>query len=110
MTQITRSPDHRTTRSTEVVAYYKALLSRWRPQHWWPAQSRVEVIVGAYLTQNTAWSNVEKAIAQLRRERALSLQGIREVPLRKLQTLIHSSGYFRQKARNLKTFVDFLDA
>ena len=109
MTQITRSTDHRITRSNKVIAYYKTLLTRWGPQNWWPAQSRFEVIVGAYLTQNTAWTNVEKAIAQLRRARVLSVRGIREVSLRKLQTLVRSSGYFRQKARNLKTFIRFLD-
>ena len=110
MTQITRSPDHRITRSRkDVLHYYRALLARWGPQNWWPAQSRFEVIVGAYLTQNTAWTNVEKAIAQLRREHVLSLKGIREIPLRKLQTLVRSSGYFRQKACNLKTFITFLD-
>jgi endonuclease-3 related protein len=109
MTQITRSPDHRITRSDKIIAYYKGLLSRWGPQNWWPAQSRFEVIVGAYLTQNTAWTNVEKAIVQLRRARVLSVRGIREASLRKLQTLVRSSGYFRQKAGNLKAFVRFLD-
>lgn len=93
-----------------IIRYYHALLTRWGPQNWWPAQSRFEVIVGAYLTQNTAWTNVEKAIAQLRRARVLSVKEIREVSLRKLQTLVRSSGYFRQKARNLKTFIGFLDS
>jgi endonuclease-3 related protein len=106
-----RSPDHRITGSnSELITYYKALLARWGPQNWWPAQSRFEVIVGVYLTQNTAWTNVEKAITALRRARALSLKGIRDVPLRKLQRLVRPSGYFRQKARNLKTFIRFLDA
>lgn len=69
----------------------------------------MEVIVGAYLTQNTNWSNVEKAIANLRRERRLSLRALREIPLRRLEGLIRPSGYFRQKAKKLKTFVRFLD-
>ena len=90
--------------------YYLSLLCRWGPQNWWPAQSRFEVIVGAYLTQNTNWSNVEKAIANLRRARVLSVKGIRETPLRKLEQLVRSSGYFRQKAQKLKTFIQFLDA
>ncbi|HWX55083.1 MAG TPA: endonuclease III domain-containing protein [Verrucomicrobiae bacterium] len=102
MAQITRS--HR-----EVLHYYRALLSRWGRQNWWPAQSRFEVIVGAYLTQNTAWTNVEKAIASLRREHVLSVQRVRGIPLRTLEKLVRSSGYFRQKARNLKTFIRFLD-
>jgi endonuclease-3 related protein len=97
------------TRSRDFVRYYEALYHRWGPQNWWPAQSRLEVIVGAYLTQNTNWSNVEKAIANLRRGRALSVRALREVPLRRLETLIRPSGYFRQKAKKLKTFIRFLD-
>ncbi len=65
--------------------------------------------MGAYLTQNTNWSNVEKAIANLRRARVLSLKGLREIPLRKLETLVRPSGYFRQKAKKLKIFIRFLD-
>lgn len=97
------------TRSHAVNRYYVALYTRWGQQNWWPAQSRLEVIVGAYLTQNTNWGNVEKAIANLRRARVLSVKGLREVPLRRLETLIRPSGYFRQKAKKLKTFVRFLD-
>jgi endonuclease-3 related protein len=78
-------------------------------QHWWPAETRFEVIIGAYLTQNTAWTNVELALTNLRRARRLSIDGIREVSLRGLERLIRPSGYFRQKARRLKTFVGFLD-
>ena len=85
------------------------MVRRWGPQNWWPAQARFEVIVGAFLTQNTAWSNVEKAIANLRRARVLSLKGIREITLEELEQLVRPSGFFRQKARRLKTFVEFLD-
>ena len=67
------------------------------------------MIVGAYLTQNTNWSNVEKALANLRRARLLSLTALRKVPLAELEPLVRPSGYFRQKARNLKTFISFLD-
>jgi endonuclease III related protein len=94
---------------SEPVRYYAALSARWGPQNWWPADSRLEVIVGAYLTQNTNWSNVEKAIANLRLARALSLQALRGIPLRELEKLIRPSGYFRQKAKKLKTFIRFLD-
>src|SRR4029077_846420 len=71
--------------------------------------SRFEVIVGAYLTQNTNWSNVEKAMANLRRARLLSVRAMRAMPLDELEALVRPSGYFRQKARNLKTFIAFLD-
>lgn len=92
-----------------ITRYYKSLLSHYGSQNWWPAQSRFEVIVGAYLTQNTNWSNVEKAIVNLRRARALSVKAMRDMPLRKLETLVRPSGFFRQKARNLKAFIAFLD-
>ena len=93
----------------QVREFYQTLFRAWGRQHWWPAQSRMEVIIGAFLTQNTAWSNVEKAMTQLRRARVLSLAGIRSTPLAELEQLIRSAGYFRQKARRLKNFVDYLD-
>ena len=106
--QITRPPDHPITRSL-IPSYYTALLSRYGPQNWWPAHSRFEVIVGAYLTQNTNWSNVEKALLNLRRARRLSVSAMRATPIDELEALVRPSGYFRQKARNLKTFIAFLD-
>ncbi|MGC2745204.1 MAG: endonuclease III domain-containing protein [Candidatus Angelobacter sp.] len=93
----------------EIPQYYRALLARYGPQNWWPARSRFEVIVGAYLTQNTNWSNVEKALHNLRRARRLSVSALRATPLNELETLVRPSGYFRQKARNLKIFIAFLD-
>jgi endonuclease III related protein len=113
--QITRSPDHPVVRSIElplrgdIASYYTTMLSHYGPQNWWPARSRFEVIVGAYLTQNTNWTNVEKAMANLRRARLLSLSAMRKSPLADLETMVRPSGYFRQKARNLKTFISFLD-
>ncbi|HWF02156.1 MAG TPA: hypothetical protein VHA06_00635, partial [Candidatus Angelobacter sp.] len=117
LTQITRSPGQPITRSShhsprlrgEIIAYYNALLSRYGPQNWWPGESQFEVIVGAYLTQNTNWSNVEKAIANLQQAGMLSLNAVRQIPLEELEQLVRPSGYFRQKARNLKTFISFLD-
>ena len=97
------------TKQEAIRAYYDTLFSAWGRQHWWPAQSRFEVIVGAYLTQNTSWTNVEKALGNLRRARRLTIRGIRNTPQPKLAQLIRSAGYFRQKARRLKTFVRFLD-
>jgi endonuclease III related protein len=85
------------------------LFQAWGTQNWWPAQSRFEVIVGAFLTQNTSWTNVEKALANLRKARMLTVKGIREMSLLDLEQLIRPAGYFRQKARRLKIFVDFLD-
>jgi endonuclease-3 related protein len=78
------------------------------PQHWWPARTPFEVILGAILTQNTNWTNVERAIANLRRERLLSPLAIERVPLGHLAILVRPSGYFRLKAKKLKAFVHFL--
>src|SRR5579863_2151342 len=95
--------------AAEIRAYYRTLLEAWGPQHWWPAQSPFEVIVGAFLTQNTAWVNVEHAMRNLRRARALSLAAIRRMPQRELEKLVRPAGYFRQKAERLKIFVAHLD-
>jgi endonuclease III related protein len=96
-------------KENEVREYYHALYRAWGAQHWWPAETCFEVIVGAYLTQNTAWTNVEPALANLRQAQVLSVEGIRGVTLGKLERLIRPSGYFRQKAKRIKTFVAFLD-
>ena len=95
--------------AAEIRNYYAALYRAWGAQHWWPAETQFEVIVGAYLTQNTSWTNVEQAVANLRRANLLSVDGIRAARLSRLERLIRPSGYFRQKAARLKTFVAFLD-
>jgi endonuclease-3 related protein len=92
----------------ELALYYDALFRAHGPQHWWPGRTRFEVIVGAILTQNASWSNVERALAQLRREKLLRAAAIEGVPLARLARLIRPSGYFRQKARKLKAFTRFL--
>jgi len=98
-----------TWKENELRRYYRALYQAWGRQHWWPADTAFEVIVGAYLTQNTAWTNVERALKNLRAAEALKVAGIRSIRLAKLERLIRPSGYFRQKANRLKTFVAFLD-
>ena len=93
----------------QIRAYYETLYCAWGPQHWWPAHSRFEVIVGAYLTQNTSWTNVDIALRRLREAKLLNLAGIRKVSLARLQNLIRPAGYFRQKAARLKTFIRFVE-
>jgi len=88
---------------------YRHLVRTCGPQHWWPAETALEVIVGAVLAQNTSWTNVEKALAKLRAAAALNVDAIRAMPIEELQQLIRSAGYFRQKTDRLKTFVEFLD-
>jgi endonuclease III related protein len=99
----------RTRKENELRRYYRTLYQAWGRQHWWPADTAFEVIVGAYLTQNTSWTNVERALTNLRAAEALSVAGIRSIRLAKLERLIRPSGYFRQKAKRLKTFVAFLN-
>jgi endonuclease III related protein len=107
--QITQLPNSSPRLRGEIPQYYTALLARYGAQNWWPARTRFEVIVGAYLTQNTNWSNVEKALLNLRRARCLSVSAMRKAPIDELESLVRPSGYFRQKARNLKVFIAFLD-
>ena len=94
--------------SASLTAYYEALFAAHGPQGWWPGRTSFEVIVGAILTQNTSWTNVETAIQNLRRKKLLTPVAIEAVPLARLARLIRSSGYFRQKAKKLKCFVRFL--
>lgn len=94
----------------QIRNYYQTLYAAWGPQHWWPAHTRFEVVVGAYLTQSTSWKNVEAALRNLRTARALSLAAIRETRIAELERLIQPAGYFRQKAARLRTFVAFLDS
>jgi endonuclease-3 related protein len=90
--------------------YYDALFTAFGPQHWWPARTAFEVVVGAILTQNTSWRNVEPAIANLRTARVLSRAGMERISLARLAQLIRPSGYYRQKARTLKEFSAYLRA
>ncbi len=93
-----------------VQALYRELSISWGPQHWWPAETRFEVIVGAYLTQNTAWINVTRALDNLRNAGLLNIPAVRTVRIEDLELMVRPAGYFRQKARRLKTFIAFLDA
>ncbi|MBS1841764.1 MAG: endonuclease III domain-containing protein [Acidobacteria bacterium] len=88
--------------------YFRKLFDAHGPQHWWPGRSRFEIIIGAILTQSTSWTNVETAVRNLRAARLLTPLAIENIPLAKLAMLIRPSGYFRQKAKKLKTFTQFL--
>lgn len=87
---------------------YTRLFSCYGPQHWWPARTRFEVIVGAILTQSAAWSNVEKAIENLRQAGKLSPAALRQVSPAELAGLIYPCGYYNVKARKLQAFVRWL--
>ena len=90
---------------TEV---YERLFAAFGPQKWWPAQTRFEVIVGAILTQNTNWGNVERALINLKSNKSLSPQALKNISPRKLALLIRPAGYFNVKAKRLKNFISFL--
>jgi endonuclease-3 related protein len=90
-----------------LIEIYKKLYDYFGPQHWWPAQTPFEVMVGAILTQNTNWSNVEKAIQNLKRKKLLSAKKLYRLPEKKLAALIRSAGYYNIKANRLKNFLDF---
>jgi endonuclease-3 related protein len=87
---------------------YKLLLERFGPQDWWPADTKTEIIIGAILTQNTNWINVEKAIKNLKENDALNFEYLLSAPIERIATMIRSSGYFNQKAERLKIFAKFL--
>lgn len=90
---------------------YKKLYKFYGPQGWWPGRSRLEIIIGAILTQNTSWSNVEKAIKNLKNEGLLSSPyRLHNVSIQKLARLIHPAGYYNVKSRRLKNFTKFLIA
>ncbi len=86
------------------------LVAAYGPQSWWPAQTPFEVILGAYLTQNTAWKAVERSLANLRMAGALTVEGLRAISVDQLTELIRPSGFQTRKAPALKAFIRMLDA
>jgi endonuclease III related protein len=87
---------------------YHKLSHAFGPQHWWPGDTPFEISVGAILTQNTNWGNVEKAIQNLKNRDALSARVLYEMPVKELTELIRPAGYFNIKAQRLKSFINFL--
>ncbi len=87
---------------------YNLLYERYGPQHWWPGEGTFEIIVGAILTQNTNWQNVEKALANLKRAGGLTAQGLYEMEPSQLAALIRPAGYFNIKAKRLKNFLEWM--
>lgn len=92
----------------KIAIIYKTLFNAFGPQYWWPGDTPFEVAVGAILTQNTNWGNVEKAINNMKAAGALSARKIHEMPMSRLAALIRPAGYFNVKAKRLKAFINFL--
>ena len=103
-----RTPRPEASERGKLARYYRRLLRHFGPQRWWPGRTRFEVILGALLTQNTSWANVEKALGNLRRARLLSAERLNQVPPSRLAGLLRPAGYFRQKTRYVRHFVRHL--
>ena len=90
--------------------YYVHLLEQLGPQGWWPGRTRLEIILGAILTQNTAWTNAARALRRLSEQGLLTLARLREASVAELEVCIRPAGFFRQKARTVRTFIEWLGA
>jgi len=96
--------------SRRLRDFYDRLVRVYGPRQWWPAKTPLEVVIGAYLTQNTAWTSVEKSIANLEARGLFTVTALREIPEAELRVLIRPSGYMIRKAAAIKAFLAFLDA
>jgi len=96
-----------TSKSNLLPKIYTKLHKAFGPQHWWPGDAQIEIIVGAILTQNTNWGNVEKALNNLKAKKYLSPEALKDLPTQKLASLIKPAGYFNVKAKRLKNFIHF---
>jgi endonuclease-3 related protein len=90
------------------VKIYNLLLRHFGPQHWWPGRTGFEIIIGAILTQNTNWTNVEKAISNLRRRKLLNLKAMLKADKARLLECIRPSGYYNQKQKKIENFLDLI--
>ncbi|MBI4115835.1 MAG: endonuclease III domain-containing protein [Candidatus Omnitrophica bacterium] len=90
-----------------LLTMYKALRQEFGYRNWWPGDTPFEVMVGAILTQNTAWTNVEKAIVNLKKEKVLTPEKLYKIPTKRLAKLIRPAGYFNVKTKRLKAFLGF---
>jgi len=91
----------------KIGLIYRKLYQHFGQQHWWPAESVFEVMVGAILTQNTSWQNVTKAIDNLKRAKVLTARKLLNLPQKRLATLVNPAGYYNIKAKRLKNWLNF---
>lgn len=91
-----------------LISIYQRLLQRFGPQGWWPAETPFEMMIGAILTQNTSWRQVEKAIRNLKERKCLTIRALDRIPLNDLSEAIRPAGYFNQKADRLKRLAEFM--
>lgn len=95
--------------SGQAEAVFQTLLSTYGPQHWWPAETQFEVMVGAVLTQNAAWVNVERALAHLAQRVPLKARAILDLPVEDLAACLRPVGYFNVKAQRLRALCEALE-
>lgn len=95
-------------KSGELLHYYQTAFQKLGPQHWWPGETPFEICVGAILTQNTNWKNVEKAIQNLKNQNVLAPHSLYALTHPELAEMIRPAGYFNIKAKRLKNFIRFL--
>ena len=98
-----------TSTGQTLMEIYNLLFSALGPQNWWPAETKLEMMVGAILTQNTNWNNVEKAIQNLKEEDLLSIRGLIEIPASILAGYIRPAGYYNLKVKRLKNLIKFIE-
>ncbi len=91
----------------DLTTIYKLLIKAYGPQKWWPGESRFEIIIGAILTQNTNWSNVEKAIENLKAAGVLDFDAMYKLDNERLAALIRPAGYYNIKAKRIRAFLDW---
>lgn len=91
-----------------LMAMHEAMLDKLGPSRWWPGDSPFEIAVGAILTQNTSWKNVEKAIDNLKARVLLDAEALHRLPMAELAELIRPAGYYNVKAKRLRNFLEFL--
>jgi len=103
-------PVHSKRLAARLQDFYDRMSGHYGPTHWWPGDTDFEIAIGAILTQNTAWTNVEKAIVNLKAARLLSPKNMLEASGEVLETALRPSGYFRQKAKRVRLFCEHLIA
>lgn len=89
--------------------FFDSMFENLGPQHWWPARTRLEIILGAILTQNTSWQNAARALKKLRQAGLLALTRLKSARLSEIEAHIRPAGFFRQKARTIRNFLDWLE-
>jgi endonuclease III related protein len=108
MAEVSARPE-RPEPDSELLAYFKEVLGWLGPQGWWPARTRLEVILGAILTQNTSWNNAAMGIRGLRRAGLLSWPALGGASQPELEAAIRPAGFYRQKARTIRNFISWLE-